>query len=412
MEDYTYLYFGEKGEPAMFTRIGNATRVNDCEDVFSVKQALLLSLITVLFALALPLSTTVTPLSDFLFWSICLVFGILVLLTSKRFSSIIILGLTLTFFASYTGSAASVALIVGTVSACGVYSALTAQAHKWEISLLVLIPAVAFGSAFALTGNVIMALSPLTIFLPSLAMGLILRRGGSRVSAIAGFASVATVEIGAVALILIYLQNGYLSFEAIGDAASYFRVVTEEFFSLAIETAGESAITDDVALMVADMAAEMTNLLLGLTCASIITAGFFAQKIQHALFERFELETLQNQSGAPIKASVTAAIVYAAAYICSFTTGASSAPSFVATAAANISLILLPLLLCVGFGFMTSLPKRIGFLALVAWLGAASVAYLLSSSLIDIIALVGAFYTLLVNVDTWAEEHYSKGGDQ
>ena len=395
----------------MFTRTGNATKANGGEDVFSLKQALLLSLITVLFALALPLSTTVTPISDFLFWSICLVFGILVLLTSKRFSSIIILGLTLTFFASYTGSAAFVALIIGTVSACGVYSALAAQARKWQISLLVLIPTVTFASAFALTGDLIMALSSLAIFLPSLAMGSVIRRGG-RASAIACFATVATVETGAVALILIYLQNGYLSLEAIGEAASYFRTVTEEFFTLAIETAGETAISDDVALMVADMAAEMTNLLLGLTCVSVITLGFFAQKIQHALFERFELERLQNQSGAPIRASVMAAIVYAAAYICSFTTGASSAPSFLATAAANISLILLPLLLYVGFGFMTSLPKRIGFLALVAWLGAVGVAYLLSSSLIDIIALIGAFYTLLTNVDAWAEEHYSKGGDQ
>ena len=412
MEDYTYLNYWEKGEPTMFTRTCNVTHTNDCEDVFSVKQALLLSLVTVLFALALPLSATVTPFNDFIFWIICLVFGILVLLTSKRFSSIIILALTLTFFASYTGSAASVALTVGTVSACGVYSALIAQARKWQIVLPVLIPAVSFASAFALTGDVILAASALTVFLPSLAMGLNSRRGGDRVGSIACLAAVAAAEVGAVALALIYLQNGYLSFEAIGEAADYFRSVIEEFCTLAIETAGEAALTDDVALMVADMAAEMTNLLIGLTGISVITAGYFAQKIQHALFERFELEKLQNQSGAPIKASVMAAIVYAVAYICSVTTGASSAPSFIAAVAANISLILLPLLLCVGFGFMTSLPKKIGFLALVAWLGAFALTYWLASSLMDIIALVGAFYTLLVNINLWAEEHYSKGGEQ
>ena len=74
--------------------------------------------------------------------------------------------------------------------------------------------------------------------------------------------------------------------------------------------------------------------------------------------------------------------------------------------------MLLPLLLCVGFAFLSELPRKIGFLALVVWLAIFGGAFLLSSSVIDIIALVGAFHTLLVNIDLWAEEHYSKGEDQ
>ena len=388
------------------------TSVQFNEDAFSGKQILILSLIASLFALALPISGFVTTATEALSWIICLVFGILTLMTSRKFSTIIILSLTLTFFVSYTGSSASVALVVGTISACGIYSALVANARKWQIAFLAFIPAVAFASAYALSSDITLAIIALAPFLPALAMGITLRRGGSRVGAIAAFAALAAAEVGGAALLHIYTQNGSLSIEIIGEAAEYFKLTIVESLTLTIEAAGEVAITDDIILMVDTMAIEMTNLLIGLTAVSLITIGFFAQKIQHAVFEKLEIEKLQNLSGAPITASVAAAIVYAVAYICSFTSSSSSAPSFVAVAAGNLSLMLLPLLLCVGFSFLSGLPRKIGFFALIVWLGIFVGALLLSSSVIDIIALVGAFHTLLVNIDLWAEEHYSKGEDQ
>jgi hypothetical protein len=277
---------------------------------------------------------------------------------------------------------------------------------------LLLIPAVAFASTFALTLDIALAIISLLPFLPALAMGISLRCGAGRTGSIAAFAALTAAEIGGIALFLIYTQNGSISLEIIGESATYFKETTIESLTLAIESAGQVAVTDDIILMVETMATEMTNFLIGLTAIVVITLGFFAQKIQHAVFEKLELEKLQNMSGAPIKSSVAAAIVYATAYIFSFTSGASSAPSFVAVAAGNISLVLLPLLLCVGFSFLTGLPRKIGFLSLLVWLGIFVGAFLLSSSVIDIIALVGAFHTLLVNIDLWAEEHYSKGGDQ
>lgn len=382
------------------------------QDGFSTKQSIVLSLVTILFALAMPLNMVMLPMSEFISWIVCLAFGILVVISTRKFSTVVILSLALTFFASYTGSAASVALVVGTISACGIYSALAAELRKGYISLLAIIPIVAFASTYALTSEIILAIFALAPFLPSLAMGITLRRGASRVGTIAAFAAVAAIEIGGVALLHIYTQNGSLSLEIIGEAAEYFKSITKETLTIAIETAGQVAITEDIALMVDTTAIEMTNLLVGLVSVVIITIGFFAQKIQHAVFEKLEIENRQNMSGAPITASVAAAIVYGVAYICSFTSGASNSPSFFAVAAGNISLMLLPLLLCVGFAFLSELPRKIGFLALVVWLAIFGGAFLLSSSVIDIIALVGAFHTLLVNIDLWAEEHYSKGEDQ
>ena len=396
----------------MINRTDNASRVQYDGNALSQKHVLVLALLTALFALAPSLSLSATTATDAVAWLICLAFGALVLISSRRFLSIFLLAFVLTFFASSTGSAASVALIVGTISACGIYSALSATLRGGNITFLALIPALACAGAYALTQNVGLVIAVLAIFPPSLCMGIILRRGGSRVDAIAGFAALAAIEIGGIVLLHIYMAHGIISMNTISGAASYFRRATEELFTVSIEIVGGVAITEDIALMITDMAVTMTNLLVGITCASVITMGFFAQKIQHSVFERFELEKLQNESGAPIKASVAAGLIYVAAYICSFTTGSSGSISFMSVAADNVGLMLLPLLLCVGFSCLTRLPKKIGLLSLLAWLGVAVASYMLSSSIIEIIALVGAFYTLLLNVDSWAEEHYSKGGDQ
>ncbi len=396
----------------MINRTDSTSNLQRNDSTLSLNQILILSLATVIFALGPSLSLTSTAITNVIAWGICLVFGITVLVTSRKISSIFILAIALTFFTSLTGSAASVALVVGTVSACGLYSMLSSSVRGGQITFLVLIPAVACIATFAITQNIGLMLATLALFPPSLCMGIILRRGGSRADSIAGFASLAAIEVGGIVLLHIYIAHGAISANTVAGAVSFFRRAAEGLFTSAIESAGSIEITEDVALMIKETAVIMTKLIVGIACMTIIIIGYFAQKMQHSIIERLELERLQNESGAPIKASSAAGIVYVAAYICSFTTGASGSLSFVAIAAGNINLILLPLLLYVGFGFLTHLPKKIGFLSVLAWLGVAVASYMLASPIIDIIALVGAFYTLLTNIDAWAEEHYSKGGDQ
>ena len=151
---------------------------------------------------------------------------------------------------------------------------------------------------------------------------------------------------------------------------------------------------------------------MGLVVAVALTVGFAAQKAEHSLFERFELEKYQNESGATMKASLAAALIFAVAHILSFTSSPTYAPSFLATASQNISLLLLPLLFYVGLGALASLPKKIGFLALAAYIGLVILAGILSISVISVIALCGVCYTIFQNTDSWAKAHYSEGEDQ
>lgn len=380
-------------------------------DGISSINVILLSLLTALLSLALPFSFIDTEISALISWAVCIAAGILLILASKKISSIIILALIFTFVMSYVDSPASIALVIGTIVACGIFSATVSAVNGWQIPLLLIAPTVACAIAFFLTQSPLLTIITLAPFLPALAMGIIARRNENRTAPIAAFTLVAVVEIAIAVLSHIYMENGYLSPEVINDSARYFWSETVDMLTVAIESAGNVPVTDDILIQIRAMATELTNLLVGTLAASIIIVGFLAQKIQLSVFERFELEKLQNLGGAPIKASVAAAIVYTAAHIFSYTSSASSAPSFIAAVGANVSLILLPLLLYVGFEFMANLPQKLGFLALVAWLGIFAAAYFLSSSILNVIALIGAFYTLLVNIDLWAEEHYRKGED-
>jgi hypothetical protein len=383
----------------------------DNADGISYVNVMLLSFLASLLSLALPFSLVDTAASAPISWIVCITAGILLILASKKFSSIIVLALVFTFVMSYAESPMAIALVIGTVAACGIYSAIVSAARGRQIPLLLIAPAVSCAVTFFLTASLPLTLIALAPFLPSLAMGIAARQSESRTTSIASFAFVAVFEVAIAVLSHIYIQNGYLSFEVINDSASYFWSESVDLLVAAIDSAGNVPVTEDILIQVRAMATELTNLLVGTVVAIFLIIGFLAQKIQLSTFERFDLEKLQNISGAPIKASVAAAIVYTAAHIFSYTSSVSSAPSFTAAVGANVSLIFLPLLLYVGFEFMAHLPQKLGFLALLVWLGIFMAAYLLSSSVLDIIALIGAFYTLLVNIDLWAEEHYSKGED-
>ncbi len=389
----------------------NKTKIDRSEGLTAPK-VIVLSLLSSFFALSLPISLVGSDISKYASWIICIAAGILVVLTSKNFSGVILPALVFTFIVSYSGSPVLIALVIGTVVACGIYSSVIASARLKQIILPIIAPWLTCAIAFAITGDIALAVISLAIFIPSAAMGIAARRGAERASAIGIFAGVAAFELIIGVLTHIYLQNGYLSVEIIREAASYFWTETVKLLAHIIETAGNTSLTDDVMIQVRSLATSITNLLVGITAAALITVGYFAQKVQHSFFERFELEELQNTSGASIKASSSAAIVYIIAHIFSFTSSASNAPSFAASLGSNISLILLPLLLCVGFNFVADLPKKIGFFALLAWGGIALAAFILSSSVVEMIALLGAFYTIIACIDAWAGEHYRKGEDK
>ncbi len=371
-----------------------------------------MSLALILFSLPLPLAATGSSLTPGVSWAVCLVCAALTVFTSRKFSSVVLVSLAFTFVISSLGDPTPVAIIFGAILACGLYAAAVAAAKRIHILFLISAPLISVALTYMLTSSLTLAVISVIHLIPALAMGLGARRLMSRSHSIALFAAIAVTELVCVVLAHIYAQNRELSAPVIEYAVEYLRGGIEWTLRDAIVKAGAVELNENILRQIRELSTQLINLLPGLVVIAALTLGFFVQKTECALFESYDKEELLNSSAAPINASLATALVYVAAHVFSYTSSSSYAPSFFATASENISLILLPVLLAVGFGVMADLPKKIGFLALVAWIGAVILANVMYASILTVLALVGAFYIIFVRTDSWAKEHYAKGEDQ
>lgn len=373
---------------------------------------LCMALIIPVLSATLPFSLSGSSNADIMAWAACVLSVALLILTVKSFAAVAIAVLALTFSLSYLKDPIPVALILGTVLACGIYSAAVAAAKKQHIAFIVCAPLISFSLAYALTGSISLSLLSLISFPPALAMGLGSRRGLDRARAIALFTAVAAAELIAAVTGYVAWQNGGIDREIIENAIVYTQNGIEWALQVAIKNAGAVAVDETVLMEIRYMSASAINLLPGIVAVGLLTAGFFAHKTECAFFRRYEKFHLLESAETPITVSCTAALVFLIAHVFSFTSGASHAPSFIAIAAENLSLILLPALLLIGWDKVSALPKRIGFLAIAAWIGIVLAANALSASLLSILALIGAFCIIFASTDSWAKDHYRKGEDQ
>ena len=371
-----------------------------------------MALIVPVLSSTLPLSLSGSPHAETVAWIAAILSVALLILSIKSLAAIAIAVLALTFSLSYLKDPLPVALILGTILASGIYSASVAATKKGQAVFTACAPLISLAFTYALTRSIPLALLSLAPILPSLAMGFGARRRLDRTRAVALFSIVAAAEVAAAVLGYVAWQNGTIDREIIENAITYTQGGIEWALRLAIENANAVAIDETILMEIEYMSATTINLLPGLIAVGLLTAGFFAHKTECALFRRHEEDSLLEVSETPVTVSCTAALVFLVAHVFSFTSGASHAPSFVAIAAENISLVLLPALLLIGWEKVSLLPKRIGFLAIAAWIGIVLVANALSASLLSILALIGAFCIIFAGTDSWAKDHYRKGEDQ
>ena len=381
-------------------------------DSFPIFFSAIICAAAVLCSLTLPLSLSGTELATPLAWLTCIAVGILCIFVSRKLSTVILLSFIYMFVLPSLKSPIIIAIIAGTLAVSGLYSALVASSGAIHLPFLISAPILTYALSLILCRDAWLSCLSLVAFPPALAMGLSSKANRSRAFSIVAYASVAVAELLIAVFAHIYTQNGAISLEIIENAILYLRDGIVWCLKGAIIAAGNSPITEGISIEVNTLANEAVNSLVGLVVAVALTVGFAAQKAEHSLFERFELEKYQNESGATMTASLAAALIFAVAHILSFTSSPTYAPSFLATASQNISLLLLPLLFYVGLGALASLPKKIGFLALAAYIGLAILAGILSISVISVIALCGVCYTIFQNTDSWAKAHYSEGEDQ
>lgn len=371
-----------------------------------------MAVIIPILSLILPLSLSGSPTLTAMSWVACVVCAALLVILVKRFGSVVICAIALTFALSALNDPVPIAVILGIILVSGLYSAAVASADKLRLVFLLCAPLLSVALAYAFTRSIPLTLLSLVCFPPAIAMGLGARRSLDRSRAVALFSAVAAAELALAVLGYIVWQNKGLSIDIIEHAISYTQSVIESALRLAIDNAGAVAVDETILMEIRFMSASAINLLPGLLTVVILTAGFLSHKAECSLFDKYEQYTLLEASETDVSVSCTAAIVFLVAHVLSFTSSASYAPSFIAIAAENLSLILIPALLIVGWDRVASLPKKIGFLAIAAWIGIVLATSVLSASIISVLALIGAFSIIFARTDSWAKDHYRKGEDQ
>ncbi len=406
MEKYARAHASRKGENMYRER---AKRQKDRKTLISyVCMAVIIPILSLILPLSLTGSKMIVPVA----WVACMIASALLMLLVNSFGGIAICTLAITFFLSYLKDPVPVVVVLGTVLTLGLYSAATAAAEKKILALVIGTPLLSAALAFAVTQSIPLTLLSLIYLPPALAMGLASRRGLGRARSIAAFTAVAAVELLLAVVGYIAWQNGTINRDVIENAVIYMQNCIEWTLRFAIERTGEVMIDETLLIEIRTLGASAINLMPGLVTVAILTTGFFAHKTQCSIFSRYERDALLESSETPITVSCTAAIVFLIAHVFSYTTGASYAPSFVAIAAENLALILIPALLLIGWEKVAALPKKIGFLAIAVWIGIVLATNALSSSIISVLALIGAFCIIFARTDSWAKDHYRKGEDQ
>lgn len=370
-----------------------------------------MSLAVLLLSMPLPLVLSGSPYATGFCWAACAVCALLVILTSQRIVGVFAVSLIFTFAISYFGDPVLIATVIGIIFSCGLYSAAIAAANKSHIFFLAVTPLLPATLTYLITDSPTFACVSMLHTIPALAMGLGARRKASRTQTIAIFSTVGVILMAASALLYIYGQNNALTPEIISDSAEYLRGTINSLFDVAIKNAEAAGVADALTLLTNDVAIMTVNLLPSLAFITAIAVGFFAQKVEVSLFKTYDKEDLLLIAKDPITVSCTSALVFLAAYLLSFTTSASNTTSFLGVVALNISLILFPALIAIGFRAMTRLPRKLGFLALIIWIAIILIANSLSASILTVLALIGAFYIVIVHTDSWAKDHYAKKGE-
>jgi hypothetical protein len=193
---------------------------------------------------------------------------------------------------------------------------------------------------------------------------------------------------------------GYFSIDLLLELITGVETIAVEILKNAFIAAG-TAVTQAVSMSIEDTVAAGINMLPGFVCAVALTLAYFSEVICRKATESADVDAGDDT----ICYTTLSAVLFIIFYILSFTTDASGNVAFISVIAVNLALMLLPGLLIIGIRALTRMIFKLGFIGLI--LVAAAVFATFSFS-IYVLALIGAAYTVIINIDAWAKNHYSK----
>ena len=382
----------------------------------SITPSIVFACISALCSLALPASLNVLTLpngtagssfAEVLSWLICMICASCIVVCSKRFFIMVVTAVIASFIISFAGSTIPVALVLGTLCSIAFGSAAISRKRSNVILISLFIAALSFLPALLITRNALSALSSLIALPTTLTLGIANRKKLSKTSAcVAG-----TVSFVATALLLISivisLQYGALTIDTVKTASRDFGYTVEYILKTSILSAGNK-ITPDISKSISELSDASVNSLPGVIVAWGFIVSYISQSMSLAASERIGEDVTGRNF---MSADLVSALVFVIAYITSLSTSASGGVAFAAVVANNIAIILTPCLFVIGLRSLKLMPFKLGIIGLILTGAVIIVIFLSASSAFTILALTGALYTVVVSIDSWAKEHYSKGGN-
>ena len=387
--------------------------VRESNEVLPVRSIFVSALNLLLCSLLIPFMLSGNETATYaLSLIVCLSSTIVMFTSAKRISHAILYTITMVLFLGTVVLPLLPALLFGSVVAIGSGAALISTGKGMQRIITPIAAALAFIVSIIVCGDVLIALTAFALYLPVFALGIASRKKASVATAVISCTATLMALAALATVSVVYATCGSVSPEAINqcidsisaDLMLQTEATMKELMGLEVDEAMRNMMVTVIDYYV--------NISPGLIIAACTVASYIALKIEHNSLEAHGIDRLLDEHSTKLSVSVITALLFILATVLSFSIDPYNDTSIVAIVADNICLILGPALLIMTGRALRALPGKLGFIGLLI-AGFITLFMILAFYAFPmIVALVGAVYVIVINVDAWAKEHYRKGDNQ
>ena len=329
--------------------------------------------------------------------------------SAKKPSRAFFFAVLVCFIGYFVGSPILPALLFGLTTAIASASALLCSANKASRIMIVIAAAMAYLISLLVILDPIVSLFALVLFVPALlsAVSTLKKAGATATIALTGSA----IVLSAILVLLYRMQVlfGEVSFASLSLAMDSFVNFFVYYVKRAMVEVYGTEVTAAVLSEITATAESCVNLAIGFVSAAALIEAYFCHSTRRKIFVAYGIDVYLSPAMTRITVSVPAALVFVVAYVLSFATSAAGEISLVAVIGNNLCLTLMPCLFLKGLESFKALIFKLGFFGLLIVVGFAAFMISAVTSLPMLLALIGAFFVLIVSVDSWAKGFYGKG---
>ena len=373
------------------------------------KTAALISFAYLSSSLSLPLLLAgANDALEIVSWASCVLCVPVMYLSAKKTSHAVWLTILWFFLNAFLTSPVIPTLIFGSVIAISAASASICGTGSKGLIFISSATVISYVISAALTFDPIVSLFSLALLIPTLILVFVTKKKTAMTQSIASCGG-GLIFVALVTLIYrIYALYGDIGQAGITLAADSFINAFVYYTEWALSEVNETVITPTVRQDIISAAESYINLAPGLAVAAALILAFFAHSMQKNLFYSYGIDKYLSVEMTALTVSLPAAVVFLLSYLLSFATSASGSVSIIAVIGNNLCIMLTPCLLLKGVAALRAIPLKLGFFGLLIS-GGIIIFLLFSPSLLSILALIGAFFVIIISIDRWAKDFYGKG---